>query len=138
MAAHFILKSSMAKTVDLDDGTVHQSSNYTVHDLSPENYKQMVKHLKQLKLLEGISVGDHDKFMLQFPIRKFVKGDKILHEGDPNTKYFRRSPRSPLNLGWHGPSSTPSTAYIPRCRPIGWGRILAQPHTLHCFGDCGR
>ena len=82
------LKSSMAKTVDLDDGTVHQSSNYTVHDLSPENYKQMVKHLKQLKLLEGISVGDHDKFMLQFPIRKFVKGDKILHEGDPNTKIF--------------------------------------------------
>ena len=38
--------------------TVHQSSNYTAHDLSPENYKQMVKHLKQLKLLEGISVGD--------------------------------------------------------------------------------
>ena len=48
----------------------------------------MVKHLKQLKLLEGISVGDHDKFMLQFPIRKFAKGDKILHEGDPNTKIF--------------------------------------------------
>ena len=79
------IKSSKAKSVDIDDGPIHQDSNYTVHDLSPENYKQMVKHLKQLKLLEGISVGDHDKFMLQFPIRKFAKGDKILHEGEPNT-----------------------------------------------------
>ena len=87
MAAHFILKSSMAKTVDLDDGTVHQSSNYTVHDLSPENYKQMVKHLKQLKLLEGISVGDHDKFMLQFPIRKFVKGIRFFTKAIRTPKF---------------------------------------------------
>ena len=48
----------------------------------------MVKHLKQLKLLDGISVGDHDKFMLQFPIRRFEKGHKILHEGEPNTSIF--------------------------------------------------
>ena len=82
------IKNSQPQNPPLEDDTVPRTSTYTVHDLSTDNYKQMVKHLKQLKLLEGISVGEHDKFMLQFPIRKFSKGDKILHEGDPNTNIY--------------------------------------------------
>ena len=73
--------------VEIEEGVLTKHER-TVHDLSSAEYKQMVKHLGQLRLLDGISVGDHDKFMLQFGISEFRPDDKILHEGDPNTTLY--------------------------------------------------
>ena len=57
-----------------------------VSDLSAEAYRQMTLLLKEIGLMQDINIGETDDFLRQFPLRQFSKDDRILHEGEPNSK----------------------------------------------------
>ena len=81
-------KTTTNRSSDSSAEPLPKATRQSVHSLEPKEYKQMVRHLDQLKLLDGVSVGDHDKFMRQFEIKEFTKGSEILREGEPNTSLY--------------------------------------------------